>query len=90
MLAVYRELLDGLAQLVLRAQELGELDPAADTDQLVFELDSLLVGANMQFVFFDDPRAPDRAREGLRSLLERHAGPSPWGAESSPSRSSRR
>ena len=80
-LAVYRELLEGLGQLVLRAQEMGELDPAADTDQLVFELDSLLVGANMQFVFFDDRRAPDRARAGLRGLLERNAGPSPGGAE---------
>jgi AcrR family transcriptional regulator len=76
-LAIYGELLHGLSLLVAHAQELGELDPAADTEQIAFELDSLMVGANMQFAFFDDARAPDRARAGIRWLLQRYAPPSP-------------
>jgi AcrR family transcriptional regulator len=53
------------------AQRLGEIDPREDAEQLAFELDSLLHGANAGFVMFDDPVALERARTGIRRLLGR-------------------
>ncbi len=66
---IYSELLDGFSGAIRRAQELGELDPAADTAQLLFELDSLLLMANISLVFFGDRTAIDRARAAVRSRL---------------------
>jgi AcrR family transcriptional regulator len=69
--AHYAELLDGFAETVRQAQERGELDPEADTQQIVFELDSFLIGANIALFFFGDESATDRARAALRGTLER-------------------
>ena len=44
---VYAELVDGFGAQIRRAQELGELDAAADPAQILFELDSFLLCANM-------------------------------------------
>jgi AcrR family transcriptional regulator len=67
---VYSALIEGFAQAIRRAQELGELDPAADPAQLLFELDSLLLMANISLVFFGDRTATDRARTAVRDRLE--------------------
>ena len=67
---VYSELLDDLVTQALKAVELGELAPTTDVGQLVFELDSLMLGANVAFAFFKDGQAPDRARAGIAARLE--------------------
>jgi AcrR family transcriptional regulator len=68
---VYSELVGDFAVAIRRAQELGELDPSADPDQVLFELDSLLLGANIALLFFGDRSAPDRARAAVRDRIER-------------------
>jgi AcrR family transcriptional regulator len=68
---IYSELVEEFAVAIRRAQELGELDPAADSAQILFELDSLLLGANIALVFFGDRSATERARAGVRDRLER-------------------
>jgi AcrR family transcriptional regulator len=72
---IYSELVGDFADAIRRAQELGELDPAADPAQLLFELDSLLLMANMALVFFGDRTATDRARTAIRGRLETWAPP---------------
>lgn len=69
--AVYAGILDGFAEEIRRAQDLGELDPAEDPAQITFEIDSLMIGANLALVFFGDRAAPDRARLAIRQRLER-------------------
>jgi AcrR family transcriptional regulator len=54
---------------IREAQAGGELDPAADPGQLAFETNALLVGANLAFPLFGDPRILDRARVGVRARL---------------------
>jgi AcrR family transcriptional regulator len=68
--AIYGRLLEGFGGLIRRAQELGEIDPAADPDRLMFELDALMVGANLASVFFGDDAATDHARAAIRERLE--------------------
>lgn len=72
---VYSELVESFGEAIRRAQELGELDPGADSAQILFELDSFLLGANIAFVFFRDETATDRARAAIRDSLERLAPP---------------
>jgi AcrR family transcriptional regulator len=72
---VFEELVQVFADAIARAQELGELDPAADRDQILFELDSLLLMANISFVFFGEKTATERARVAARACLERWAPP---------------
>ena len=67
---VYSELIDDLVTQALKAVELGELAPTTDVGQLVFELDSLMLGANVAFAFFKDGQAPERARTGIDARLE--------------------
>ena len=54
---------------------MGEIAATEDVDQLTFELDALLLGANFAYVFFDDPVALERARRGVRERLARAAPP---------------
>jgi AcrR family transcriptional regulator len=63
------EWLDDLAERIRVAQRRGELDAAEDPEQVAFELDSLLHGANAGWVLFDDPTALERARTGIRRRL---------------------
>jgi AcrR family transcriptional regulator len=70
---VYSGILDGFAAVIRQAQELGELDADEDVAQLLFELDALMIGANLALVFFGDRAAPDRARAAIRERLERSA-----------------
>jgi AcrR family transcriptional regulator len=71
--AAYAGWLDLLGGAVEDARRLGQLGDRVDVDQLVFELDSLLLGANAGFVLFDDARAPERARAGVRDRIGRAA-----------------
>lgn len=67
---VYAELIDDLVVQAVKAVELGELAATTDIGQLVFELDSLMLGANVAFAFFKDPQALDRARRGIDARVE--------------------
>lgn len=67
---VYAELIGDLAVHGLKAVELGQVAPTTDVGQLVFELDSLMLGANVAFAFFKDERALDRARAAIDARLE--------------------
>jgi AcrR family transcriptional regulator len=70
---VFEDLVQVFADAIARAQELGELDPAADRDQILFELDSLLLMANISLVFFGEKSSTERARVAARACLERWA-----------------
>jgi AcrR family transcriptional regulator len=70
---VYTGLIAALTDVVREAQAMGEIAATEDVDQLTFELDALLLGANFAYVFFDDPVALERARHGVRERLARAA-----------------
>jgi AcrR family transcriptional regulator len=70
---VYVGLLTTLSDVVREAKAMGEIDVREDVDQLVFELDAIMLGANFAFAFFGDPAALARARRALRQRLERAA-----------------
>ena len=57
------------------AQEIGEIDPSVDPEQLAWELDSLLGGANSGFKGDDGPKALERGRRAIRDRLSRAAAP---------------
>ena len=58
-----------LAEQVAAAQAVGALDPAADPQQIAFELNAYMVLGNMQFVATADPRALDRVRRAVDARL---------------------
>jgi AcrR family transcriptional regulator len=68
-----RDLMGGgmqwLAGLLREAQARGEVDPAADADQLAFEIDALLHGANAGFTLYRSDEPLERARRGVRERL---------------------
>jgi AcrR family transcriptional regulator len=67
------EVLDGwldlLEQAARDAQAEGALDPAEDPAQLAFELEGLLLVANMQFVLHGRPATMERARRAIERRL---------------------
>lgn len=65
----FEEWLALLAAAIREAQDAGELDPSTDPEQLAFEVDSLLLGANAGFVLFDDVGALSRARRAIEERL---------------------
>jgi AcrR family transcriptional regulator len=68
-----RELMGGgmqwLGGLLREAQERGEVDPSADADQLAFEIDALLHGANAAFTLYRSDEPLERARRAIRERL---------------------
>ncbi len=68
-----RDLMGGgmqwLAGLVREAQARGEVDPAADADQLAFEIDALLHAANAAFTLYRSDEPLERARRAIRERL---------------------
>jgi AcrR family transcriptional regulator len=64
-----------LQRAAREAQEMGEIDPAIDPEQLAWELDSLLGGANSGFKNDDGPLALERGRRAIRDRLTRAAAP---------------
>jgi AcrR family transcriptional regulator len=58
-----------LAEQVAAAQAVGALDPAADPQQIAFELNAYMVLGNMQFVATADPGALDRVRGAVDARL---------------------
>jgi AcrR family transcriptional regulator len=64
-----RMLLDFMAGNVRVAQQSGELPPELEPEEVAFELDAILVGADVNFVLFDDPERLSRAKLAVRRLL---------------------
>ncbi|TMF96587.1 MAG: TetR/AcrR family transcriptional regulator [Chloroflexi bacterium] len=62
-----------LQRAVREAQAAGEIEPGVDPEQLAWELDSLLGGANSGFKGDDGVRAIERGRRGIRDRLSRAA-----------------
>ncbi len=62
-----------LQRAVREAQQAGEIDPAVDPEQLAWELDSLMGGANSGFKGDDGPRAIERGRRAIHDRLSRAA-----------------
>jgi AcrR family transcriptional regulator len=60
-----------LERAVREAQQAGEIDTAVDPEQLAWELDSLLGGANSGFKSGDGVKALERGRRAIRERLGR-------------------
>jgi AcrR family transcriptional regulator len=69
--AFQRSLVGLIRQLVVTAQQRGELAAEEDPDQLTFELNGYILAANTNFVLHQDPRTLDLAREIVRRRLQR-------------------
>jgi AcrR family transcriptional regulator len=54
---------------VREAQELGQIAAEVDPAQLAFEVNAMLIGANLAYPLFGDPGILDRARSGVRDRL---------------------
>jgi hypothetical protein len=57
------------------AARAGELPAGADADQLVFEITAMLTRANFTWIQAGDARVLERARLGIRHVIERASGP---------------
>jgi len=62
-----------LQRAVREAQQAGEIEPEVDPEQLAWELDSLLGGANSGFKSGEGAKALERGRRAIRERLSRAA-----------------
>src|SRR6516165_6001281 len=62
-----------LRQCFVDAQALGEIDPSAEVDQLVFEVQAMLMAANFLFVMTNDTLRLTEARRGVEDVLAQAA-----------------
>jgi AcrR family transcriptional regulator len=67
--ALMAEGLEALAGMIRDAQERGEIDADAEPEQLAFEIDALLHGANAGFVMFGSDEPLERAGRAIRARL---------------------
>ena len=56
--------------LIREAQGQGEIAADADPEQIAFEIDAAMLGANAAFLLFGDSEALERARRAVRDRLE--------------------
>jgi AcrR family transcriptional regulator len=68
-----RESLDGLAELALASQRLGQIAADVDARQLAFELYAFIDMANFHFILFRDPEVLERGRTAVLVALARAA-----------------
>jgi AcrR family transcriptional regulator len=66
---VQRGLIDFMAENIRIAQENGEISTEGDPEELAFEIDSYLVGADVNFILFDDPGRLASAKASIRRLV---------------------
>jgi AcrR family transcriptional regulator len=69
----YRDWMGLLSGLISESIRRDQVDSSTDVDQLAFEIDSLLLGANAAFVLFSDRSALERARVAIRARVEQRA-----------------
>jgi AcrR family transcriptional regulator len=60
-----------LKQCILEAQDLKEIDPNAEVAQAVFEIEAMLLAANLLFVMMNDPIHLAQGRKGVENILAR-------------------
>jgi AcrR family transcriptional regulator len=58
-----------LKQCILDAQAIGEIDPHAEVDQVVFEIQAMLLTANFLFVMTNDSLRLTQSRRGVEDVL---------------------
>lgn len=66
---VQRGLIDFFADNVRVAQDHGELPADLEPEEVAFEVDAILVGADVNYVLFEDPVRLERAKQAVRKLL---------------------
>lgn len=66
---VYRGWVGLLEESARRAQERGELDPAVDPEQVVFEVNAMLAEANGLYILSGDRRAFEMARRAIAARI---------------------
>jgi AcrR family transcriptional regulator len=66
----HTEWLAMVVDLIRDAQEQGEIAADADPEQIVFEIDSVMLGANAAFLLFGDNEALERAWRAVCDRLE--------------------
>jgi AcrR family transcriptional regulator len=59
-----------IVDLIREAQEHGEIAADADPEQITFEIDSVMLGANAASLLFGDSEALERARRAVYNRLE--------------------
>lgn len=64
---------DSLARAIKQAQAAGDVEPGVDPDQLAWELNCLLIGANGSYVIDGGTVVFQRARSAIRDRLQRAA-----------------
>lgn len=64
---------DSLARAIKQAQTAGDVEPGVDPDQLAWELNCLLIGANGSYVIDGGTIIFQRARSAIRDRLQRAA-----------------
>ena len=64
-----RETLEGLEEWVREAQELDGIASGRDPRHVAFEIDSLMTGADRNFVLFNDPESLEDGRRAIYRLL---------------------
>lgn len=68
--AEQRALLDFIAECVRDAQERGEVAPRRTPDEIAFDVDAIMAGADVNYVLFDEPRYLDQGRASIRRLVD--------------------
>jgi AcrR family transcriptional regulator len=63
-----------MKQCLLEAQDLGEIDPNAEVEQAVFEIEAMLLAANLLFVMMNNPIHLNQGRRGVENVLARLVG----------------
>ncbi len=66
----HAEWLASVVELLRNAQRDGEIAADADPEQIAFEIDSVMLGANAAFLLFGDSEALERARRAVGDRLE--------------------
>lgn len=66
---VYRGWVGLLEESARRAQDRGELDPALDPEQVVFEVNAMLAEANGLYILSGDRRAFEMARRAIAARI---------------------
>jgi len=72
-----RYLVESLARAIRRAQVVGDVEQSVDADQLAWELNCLLIGANGTYVIDGGSFVFQRARSAIRDRLQRAASGPP-------------
>lgn len=70
---IQHDTLDGLEEWVREAQELDGIAPDRDPRHVAFEMDSLMMGADRNFVLFNDPASLEDGRRAIHRLLSASA-----------------